>query len=217
MSDPHLIDITPPIRTSMPIYPGNPAVSVTTVRDVREGAHSTLSQVTMGTHTGTHVDAPGHFIAGAPLLEEMPLEALVGPARVLAISAQREISVDELAVHDIACGERVLLRTRNSDTLWQLNEFSPHYVYLSTEAAEYLARVRPACVGVDYLSVGGHKANGTEVHHALLGAGIMVIEGLDLSAASPGDYELLCLPLNIAGVEAAPARAVLRRRSRAQE
>ncbi len=208
-----LIDITPPIRNAMPVYPGNPGVSVRTVRDVRAGAHSTLSEITMGTHTGAHVDAPGHFIAGAALLEEMPLEALVGPARVLAISADREITAEELAVHDIAPGERVLLRTRNSDTLWQLDRFSPDYVYLSTLAAEYLADLRPACVGVDYLSVGGHKANGSEVHGALLGAGILVIEGLDLSAAEAGDYELLCLPLSIAGAEAAPARAVLRRPS----
>ena len=106
----------------------------------------------------------------------------------------------------------MLLKTRNSDTLWKLDEFSPDYVYLSTEAAEYLASRRPACVGVDYLSVGGHKANGTEVHTALLGAGILLIEGLDLSRAEAGVYELLCLPLSIAGAEAAPARAVLLRR-----
>jgi arylformamidase len=206
-----LIDITPPIRNAMPVYPGNPGVSVRTVRDVREGAHSTLSEVTMGTHTGTHVDAPGHFIAGAPLLEQMPLDALVGPARVLGIVAEDQISVGDLVGYDIAAGERVLLRTRNSDTLWALDEFSPNYVYLSTEAARYLAGRRPACVGVDYLSVGGYKANGTEVHTALLEAGILLIEGLDLSAAEPGDYELLCLPLSIEGAEAAPARAVLRR------
>lgn len=206
-----LIDITPPIRNAMPVYPGNPGVSVRTVRDVREGAHSTLSEVTMGTHTGTHVDAPGHFIGGASLLEQMPLEALVGPARVLGIAADKEISAEELEAFGIQQGERVLLRTRNSETLWSLDEFSPEYVYLSTEAAQYLAEVRPACVGVDYLSVGGFHANGTEVHTALLGAEILLIEGLDLSAAEPGDYELLCLPLSIAGVEAAPARAVLRR------
>jgi arylformamidase len=165
----------------------------------------------MGTHTGTHVDAPGHFSGGASLLEQMPLDALVGPARVLGITAEREISVGELAAYDIAEGERVLLRTRNSAVLWSLDEFCPDYVYLSTDAARYLAGRRPACVGVDYLSVGGFQANGTEVHTALLGAGILLIEGLDLSAAEPGDYELLCLPLSIKGAEAAPARAVLRR------
>ena len=210
MTAERLIDLTPPIRNTMPVYPGNPGVSVRVVRDVRDGAHSTLSEVTMGTHTGTHVDAPGHFIAGAPLLERMPLEALVGPARVLDINAEREIPVSELERHSIAKGERVLLRTRNSETLWNLDEFSPDYVYLSTEAAHYLAARRPRCVGVDYLSVGGYQSNGAEVHTALLGAGILLIEGLDLSAAEPGTYELLCLPLSIQGAEAAPARAVLR-------
>jgi arylformamidase len=205
-----LIDITPPIRDSMPVYPGNPGVSVRRVRDVAEGAHSTLSEVTMGTHTGTHVDAPGHFIAGARLLEEMPLDALVGRARVLRIDADAAIEVDDLKPHCIREGERVLLRTHNSDTLWAADEFSPDYVYLSTEAALYLGGLRLPCLGVDYLSVGGFQSNGTKVHRALLSAGTLLIEGLDLSAAEPGEYELMCLPLRIDGVEAAPARAVLR-------
>jgi len=204
-----LIDVTPPMRNGMPVYPGNPPFVVRVVRDVADGAHSTLSEVSMGTHSGLHVDAPSHFIAGAPGLEAIGLEALVGPARVLHIGAESAITVDELEQHGIAQGERVLLKTSNS-SLWGEPEFVANYVHLSTEAALYLAKVRPLCVGVDYLSVGGHKSNGTEVHEALLGAGIVVIEGLDLSKAEPGLYDLVCLPLRIEQAEAAPARAILR-------
>lgn len=204
-----LIDVTPPLREGMPIYTGNPPFTLRVVRDVAEGAHSTLSEVTMGTHSGLHVDAPAHFIAGAPGLESLGLEPLVGPARVLGIEAWSAISAEELEAHGIAEGERVLLRTRNS-RLWAQEGFVPDYVHLSTEAAEYLASVRPLCVGIDYLSVGGHQTNGTEVHRALLSAGIAIIEGLDLSGAEPGLYDFVCLPLRLEAAEAAPARAILR-------
>lgn len=204
-----LIDVTPPLRNGMPVYPGNPPFSVRVVRDVAQGAHSTLSELSMGTHSGLHVDAPAHFIAGGAGLESLGLEPFVGPARVLRIESKSVISVDELEAQGITQGERVLLKTRNSQ-LWSEPEFVADYVHLSTEAARYLATVRPLCVGVDYLSVGGHKSNGAEVHQALLGAGIAVIEGLDLSQVEPGHYDLVCLPLRIEQAEAAPARAILR-------
>ncbi|HSK48468.1 MAG TPA: cyclase family protein, partial [Coriobacteriia bacterium] len=195
-----LIDVTPPLRNGMATYPGNPPFSIREVRSVAEGAHSTLSEVTMGTHSGLHVDAPAHFIAGAPGLEASGLASLVGPARVISIQAESAISVEELETHGIVEGERVLLKTRNSK-LWQQQDFVADYVHLSTEAARYLAGLRPACLGVDYLSVGGHKSNGTEVHEALLGAGIVLIEGLDLSNAEPGLYDLVCLPLRLEQAE----------------
>jgi arylformamidase len=204
-----VIDISPPLRAQMPIYPRNPPYTLEVVRSVEEGEHSTLSKVTMGTHTGTHVDAPSHFIAGARRLEEMPLDALVGPARVLAIEASRTVEVSHLEPHEIKTGERILLKTRNSE-LWARDEFSAEYVYLSTEAARYLAEKRLRCLGVDYLSVGG-KENGVEVHDTLLEAGTLLIEGLDMRRAEPGEYDLACLPLRLADAEAAPARAVLRR------
>lgn len=194
----------------MPVWPGNPPLVIEVVRDVAEGAHSTIRRIDMGTHTGTHVDAPSHFIAGDTGLEEMGLAALVGLARVIELDSDPAVTVADLEPYDISEGERVLLKTRNSG-LWAKDEFDPSFVYLSTEAAEYLAERRPACVGVDYLSVGGHQVNGTEVHHALLKARALLIEGLDLSAAQPGDYTLVCLPLRIAGAEAAPARAILMR------
>lgn len=205
-----LIDITPKLYEGMPTYPGNPEYKIRQVRTVEEGANSTLSELTTGTHAGTHVDAPSHFIEGARSLEDMGLEALVGPARVVEIDAEQTIEVEHLEPLGIESGERVLFKTRNS-ALWEKDEFDEEYVFLSVAAARYLAERKPACIGVDYLSVGG-KGNGVEVHKALLGEGVMLIEGLDLRDAEPGEYDLACLPLRLAGAEAAPARAVLRRR-----
>jgi arylformamidase len=204
-----IIDITPPLRNGMPIYPGNPGFSVRTVRDVSAGAHSTLSEMTTGTHSGLHVDAPAHFIAGASILDEMPLERLIGPARVVELHTVGAIEAEELEALDIETHERLLLKTPNS-RLWQRDDFVAGYTHLSTGAALFLGGLGLACVGIDYLSIGGFQSNGTEVHRALLGAGTLVIEGLDLSAAKPGRYELICLPLRLAGAEASLARAVLR-------
>lgn len=205
-----VIDVTPVLREGMPTYPGNPPFALRVVRSLAEGARSTLSEVTMGTHSGLHVDAPSHFIEGAAPLEATALDALVGPARVLGIKTERVVEVEHLLPHDISEGERILLKTSNS-ALWEREGFVADYVYLSTAAAHYLAERRIACLGVDYLSVGG-KENGVEVHQTLLRAGILLIEGLDLSSADPGEYDLACLPLRLAHAEAAPARAVLRKR-----
>lgn len=204
-----LIDISPPLRNDMPVYPGNPPFSLRVVRRVEEGAHSTLSEITMGTHSGTHVDAPAHFLPGGAPLDAMPLEALVGRALVEEIVADGEIPAEAVQALGVADGTRLLLKTGNS-ALWGSDSFNPDYAYLSTEAASYLATRRLLCLGVDYLSVGGFHSNGTEVHRVLLEAGVLLIEGLDLSGAAPGEYDLVCLPLPLAGAEAAPARAVLR-------
>ncbi|MBE0475865.1 MAG: cyclase family protein [Coriobacteriia bacterium] len=205
-----LVDVTVPVREGMPVYPDNPAVTVERVREVEGGAPSTLSRLCMGTHTGTHVDAPMHFLgAGAPGIDEMPGEVMVGAARVIEIADERAVTADELARHDPRPAERLLLKTRNS-ALWSSEGFRPDYVHLTTEAAELLADRRIALLGVDYLSVGGYRSNGREVHRALLGAGIYLIEGLDLSDARAGSCEVYCLPLRLAGAEGAPARVLLR-------
>ncbi len=206
-----IIDITPKLHNGVATYPGNPPFEMHIVRSVAEGAHSTLSEVRMGTHSGLHVDAPAHFIAGAGGLEEQGLEALVGPCRVVEFGEADRVAIDVTDLEPLAIeeGERVLFKTRNSE-MWAREGFDPTFVHLSTEAARYLAFLHPACVGVDYLSVGGFRGNGTEVHEALLGAGVLAIEGCDLRGVAPGDYELICLPLRLDGAEAAPARAILR-------
>lgn len=204
-----IIDVSVRIREGMPVWPGDAAFERRLVSSMAAGDHNTLSELHLGAHTGTHVDAPAHFIADGATLDALPLDALVGECRVLAIDSRDEISAEELWRHDIRRGERILLKTRNS-ALWAMEGFQERFVHLSNEAADYLAQVGPRCLGVDYLSVAGFHRNGTPVHRALLGAGIWLIEGLDLTSAEPGRWELLCLPLRIEGGEGAPARALLR-------
>ncbi|HXF93237.1 MAG TPA: cyclase family protein [Nitrospiraceae bacterium] len=205
------IDVSVAFRTGMVHWPDNPPIRITRILDMKHGDACTLSEISMGAHSGTHMDAPVHFLRGGKELDEMPLSAVIGPARVIAIRDPDRIRVEELRPHRIRRGERILFKTRNSARVWKTDVFIKEFVYLSTEAGRYLAARRVRTVGVDYLSVGGYKKNGPEVHRALLKAGIWIIEGLDLSHVRPGEYDLICLPLKIAHSDGAPARAVLRR------
>lgn len=135
----------------------------------------------------------------------------MGLAQVIAIQDHESIKPDELRPHAIQRGERILFKTQNSSRCWQTDQFIEDFVYISQEAARYLAELGVQTIGVDYLSVGGYKKDGPQTHQALLGAGIWVIEGLNLAQIEPGSYELLCLPLKIAGGDGAPARALLRK------
>lgn len=204
------IDISVPLRTGMVHWPGDPGVDIRRVQDMDRGDGNNVSHLSMGAHTGTHMDAPLHFLPSAPAIDQLPLEATVGHARVISIEDPKTITVDELVKYDIAEGERLLFHTRNSERCWRSEEFVRDFVYITEEAARYLAERSVRAVGVDYLSVGGFDADGPRIHRILLEAGIWIIEGLDLSAASPGDYELVCLPLKITGADGAPARAIIR-------
>jgi len=205
------IDISVSIRDGMVHWPGDPGVRIRKVKEISRTGSSTLSLLSMGSHTGTHMDAPAHFLKGGRTMDRLPLEAVVGPARVIPIRDPREIRVEELRPYRIRRGERILFKTRNSTRCWKTNSFVRDFVHLTAESARLLASLKLRCVGVDYLSVGGYKKDGAQVHRALLGAGIWIIEGLDLKDARPGRYELICLPLKIAGGDGAPARAVLRK------
>ena len=142
----------------------------------------------------------------------MPIDATVGPARVIEIKDKESIKPDELMPQKIQRGERILFKTHNSEKSWKSDNFDEDFVYISKEGAKFLADQGVQTVGVDYLSVGGFKRDGIETHHALLGAGIWLIEGLNLASVKAGNYELVCLPLKVLGSEGAPARAVLRAR-----
>ena len=211
---PAWIDVSVPLRTGMVHWPDNPPVLVERTMDLAKGDDCTVSRLSMGAHTGTHMDAPSHFIAGGPSLDALPFDAVVGPARVIAIRSPRAVTVEELRRHAIRRGERVLFRTRNSARCWRTDAFVEDFVYVAAEAARYLAERRVRLVGVDYLSVGGFVRDGRETHDALLGAGVWIVEGLDLSRVRPGPVDFLCLPLRLAGSEGAPARAVVRERAR---
>jgi len=207
----NFIDISVVLHAGMVHWPGDPPVAMTRTSDIARGDSTTVSKLSMGSHTGTHMDAPLHFLRGGKGLDEMPLETTVGPARVIAIRHPHWITPDELRSHHIRRGERILLKTKNSTRCWRMDRFVEDFVYLSTEAARFLAARRVRTVGVDYLSVGGYRErNGVVVHRTLLGAGIWILEGLDLSRVRPGRYELICLPLRILASDGAPARAILR-------
>lgn len=204
------IDISVPVRMGMPLWPGDPGLNFVRVMDQNNGDICTLTHATMSAHTGTHMDAPLHFVRNSASMEQLPLDATVGPARVIRIEDRTAIHKAELLPHGIGRGERILFRTANSDLNWGNLPFHEEFVYIARDAAEYLAERGVRSVGVDYLSVGGFRQDSVETHVALLSAGIWVMEGLVLAGIEAGQYELVCLPLKWAGAEGAPARAILR-------
>ncbi|HLZ58761.1 MAG TPA: cyclase family protein [Ktedonosporobacter sp.] len=204
------IDVSVPLRTGMAHWPDNPPVSIERTQAIEHGNHANVSQISLGAHTGTHMDAPIHFLQDGKGIDTMPLSATIGRARVIEIHDPESIKPEELRPHQIQRGERILFKTENSARCWQINDFVKDFVYISQEAARYLAELRVQTVGVDYLSVGGFFKDGVETHQALLGAGIWIIEGLNLSDVAPGVVELICLPLKIVGGDGAPSRAILR-------
>ena len=204
------IDISVPLRNAMVHWPSDPPVRIERVLDVERGDSHTRSEIVMGSHSGTHMDAPLHFIEHGVGIDRMPLDITVGRARVIEIQDTESVKPEELVQHRIRRGERILFKTRNSSRVWQTDTFVEDYVYISREAATYLSKIGARLVGVDYLSVGGLKGEGSQTHRLLLEEGVWIIEGLDLSQVAPGRYYLVCLPLRIQGGDAAPARAILR-------
>jgi len=204
------IDLSVTVRHGMPHWPDNPPIVLERAMDTERGDVCNVSHLAMGVHTGTHMDGPVHFIPDAPGLDEMPLMATMGEARVIEIADPEQIRVAELLPHDLQPGERVLFRTTNSVRCWSIPTFVEDFVFISESAAEHLAITGVQTVGVDYLSVGGYYADGPRIHQILFDAGIWIIEGLDLSAAPAGRYELVCLPVKLHHSDGAPARAILR-------
>jgi len=204
------LDVSVTVRHGMPHWPDNPPVILERAMDIERGDACNVSHLAMGVHSGTHMDGPVHFIAGAHGLDEMPLAATMGVARVIEISDAHEITVEELRSHDLQAGERVLFRTSNSTRCWRTPTFVEDFVAISEPAAVHLAETGVQTVGVDYLSVAGYYADGVKIHRILLDAGIWIIEGLDLSSAPAGQYELICLPVKLHNSDGAPARAILR-------
>jgi arylformamidase len=205
------IDVSVPLHTGMVHWPDNPPVTIERELNMERGDTCNVSKMSMGAHTGTHMDAPIHFIRGGIGIDQMPLTTAIGRARVIEIGDPVSIKPEELMGHNIQRGERILFKTCNSARCWQTDDFVEDFVYIAHEAAQYLASLGAQLVGVDYLSVGGYHVDGPETHQALLGGGVWIIEGLNLSQAEPGIYDLICLPLRIVGGDGAPARAILRR------
>lgn len=204
------IDISMPVHSGMAVWPGDNAVRVERILSLDRGDPFNLTHCSFTAHTGTHMDAPRHFLAQGAAMDALPLEAVLGPCRVVGIRDPEAVRLAELP-RDLQRGERILFKTENSFRHLHSGSFAEDFVYISREAAEGLAAAGVRTVGIDYLSVGGFHHDLVETHLALLGAGIWIIEGLDLSCVEPGRYELACLPLRLIGADGAPARAALRK------
>ena len=204
-----LYDVTVPIRSGMPVYEGDPEVRLARHSSIAAGGAANLTRLNFGLHTGTHVDAPNHFIEGAAGVEALSLDALVGPAQVVdATHLERDIDVLVLQSLDIpAETERLLFHTRNS-RLWELDRFSSDFIGLLPDAAIALVQRGVRLVGADYLSI-APAAGPAPTHLALLRAGVVILEGLDLRDVPAGAYQLVCLPMLVEGADGAPARAIL--------
>ena len=205
-----LIDVTVPLDANVPLYPGNTPFSLEAIKRIRRGDSSNVSTLHMSAHAGTHVDAPRHFFDEAPGTEAIPLEMLMGRARVIEVTSRKGITADDLARFDLSEDVRVLIKTMNS-RLWASPEFHADYVGVTESGARHLVDHGIKVLGVDYLSVEEYKRPGAPAHHILLGGGTIVIEGLNLRDVDPGVYDLFCLPLSVVGSDGAPARVILRR------
>lgn len=205
-----IIDVSQYLEEGMPTYPGDPSFSMVRVSKIEAGDRANVSLLTMGAHSGTHVDAPLHFLEEGRSVDEIPLDRLVGEAVVVELLRRRvKVTAGDLRPYEAKLRDKiVLIKTRNSQR-WGEKEFPRRYVYLSKGAAEWLVRSRVKSVGFDWLSIEKYGDERAAAHEALLGNGIPVIEGLNLSRVKEGNYFFACLPLKIRGCEGAPARALL--------
>ncbi len=203
-------DISVPITASMPTWPGSEGFTLTRVQALMLGDQVNESHVAMGAHVGTHVDAPLHFLASGAAIDELPLSALMGPVQIIEVSSAPHVFICDVENALDASTKRVLIKTSNSGKWGSTGAFDSDYVSLAPDTARWLADRDLALLGIDYLSIEEFGGSG-DVHRALLNAGVVVVEGLNLSDVEPGNYWLACLPLRIVGAEGAPARAVLMR------
>lgn len=206
----HTYDISLTISPELPTWPGDPAIKLERIHKIEEGANSNVSRMEMGVHTGTHVDAPYHFLQGGKTIEQLPMRVLTGRAYVLHLPEVETITAAVLQQAEIPPRtRRLLFRTRNSD-YWKHGEktFQTKFVGITADGAEFLVKRGVKLIGVDYLSVAPYKQS-RPTHEILLKAGVVIVEGLDLSEISQGRYTLFCLPLKLAGSDGAPARAIL--------
>lgn len=206
-------DISVPISKEIPVWPGDPKVVVERVSKIEDGANANVSRLDIGCHTGTHVDAPFHFLPGGATIESLSLDVLIGPVQVIGIADDISIITGDVIR---TCGiredtTRVLFKTVSS-TFWAKygSQFRTEFVGIDEAGAKELVVRGVMLVGMDYLSVSPFKMS-RPTHEAFLKASVILLEGLDLSLIEPGDYNLVCLPINLKGADGAPARAVLMR------
>lgn len=205
-------DISVTISEDIHVYPGDAGAKITPTKQIAKGNAYNLSALSLGSHVGTHVDAPSHFIPGARTADALPLDILMGRAWVCHFPKGDAVTESDLAGAGIPSGtERLLIRTRNSE-LWKERAFQKRFAYLTPGAARWMVAQGVRLVGFDYLSLEKYGVRQAGAHVALLGAGVIILEGIDLGQVAPGEYELVCLPLKLKDADGAPARAVLVKR-----
>ncbi|HRI57174.1 MAG TPA: cyclase family protein [Anaerolineae bacterium] len=205
-------DITLTITPDLPVWPGDPPIRLSQPAHLERGDAYTLTRLDMSAHTGTHLDAPAHFIRGGATVESLDLATLIGPALVVDARGRGHLSAETLEALAIPAGVRRLLFRTDNSLRWQRGEtaFAEDFIAIEPSGAAWLVERGVRLVGIDYLSVGSFD-DGVATHQILLGARVIAVEGLDLSAVEAGDYQLICLPIKIGGADGAPCRAVLMR------
>ncbi|ACK64156.1 cyclase family protein [Rippkaea orientalis PCC 8801] len=204
------IDISVSVSANLPCWPGSPPVKFTRDLDLDKGDIANDTSINFSVHTGTHIDAPLHFIQGGNSVDQVSLDILIGKAYVADLSTVDVITTDILKQLSLPTETtRLLLKTKNSQ-LWEAkgSEFNPDFVAITADAAQWLVGQGIKLVGIDYLSI-QRFYDGPETHQILLGAEVVIIEGLNLTQVSSGEYQLICLPIKLQGIEGAPARVIL--------
>jgi arylformamidase len=206
-----IYDITLTVTPGMVVWPGDPKVKLERVRKIEDGANANVSEVAMSVHTGTHMDAPVHFLPEGKSIDTLPLDVLIGPVQVVQLPESCDvINAEVLANAGLDNGvERILFKTRNS-SYWvsQAAVFQTGFVGISKDGAEFLVKHGVRLVGIDYLSISPYK-NSRPTHEVLLKASMVILEGVNLFDVPAGHYQLICLPLKLGGSDGSPARAVL--------
>jgi arylformamidase len=205
-----IYDVTVPLRPTIPTYAGEePAPKLNFHSLIREGKSANVSELSLGSHTGTHVDAPDHFLDNGKTVEQMPVDYLVGPARVVEFAREGPITAADLDAANIPPDTRRLLAKTPNGRFWDDDSFHPEFTAFADDAGPWLAERGLFLVGIDYLSIERFRSTSHAVHHALLAKNIVILEGVDLREVSPGEYFIVCAPLPVVGADGAPARVFL--------
>lgn len=204
------VDVTVPIRPNMAVFKGDPPVVFEPVSSIKRGDPFNLTNISMGSHAGTHVDAPSHYFQAGRTVDEIPLDVLIGPVRILEFRGNKSVTRDMLLKSDLSDQQRILIKTDHSYLLDRYSKFRGNYVYMEVDACGYMVQKGMKLVGIDSFSVESMESQDNMCHKVLLGAGIIIVELLNLRDVEPGDYEMVCLPLNIHKGDGAPARVLLK-------
>lgn len=204
-----IYDITVPISPALPVYPGDPLVEITPIAQIAAGDMANVSRIVLSSHSGTHIDAPRHFFPNGRSVDALDMRVLLGPVRICELHQTHHITAQDLQHLALQNCQRILFKTSNS-TLWSKPGFQTDYIALTESAAAFLLALHVQLIGIDYLSVDAFVRQDFPVHRLLLSAGVVILEGLNLQAVPPGDYELVVLPLLLQNGDGAPARAILR-------